>query len=433
MTNANKETGNNSGNLSNKVIEEALYKELETRIDLQVQGISVKPEELKKLESGSSYQEQVHKTPISESDKQFVPVPILPGGFYLPYGIFTNFVWNRESPYELVSENGKPVIYKYIRKKVTRIGEIEFRKKNPFFDRKTSDGVPFKKISGNASPEGTLGGGFSKECSLKERGEDCLFCDINVREDASGDKNFRKTAAQLAEVYAAAVEAGVANRINVTGGFMAERRELDTYVDIAEAIKARVGQDKFVGSISMGAPLDYSIIDKYKEAGYYTVRMDIEIWDKNIRKAIVPGKESQCGGWDNWVNALEYAVKVFGWGRVGSNIVAGIEPKKSILEGVEYLASKGIASPANIFHPKVGTGLEGFRTPETSWHLDRAFKEAAIMRRYGFTLEQLQHIKPSAMETHYIYQIEEEQFENGKLKQWRFPTLNKKKEAVAAE
>jgi hypothetical protein len=429
MTQSNGAPNSSPSSLTNQQLKAALYKELELRIDLQVHGISVEPEELGKLALDSVVQAQERGL---RTGAEGVALPALPGGFYLPYGIFSGFSLNQESPYALVAENGKPVLYKYIRKKETRIGEVAFRTRNPFFDQKTSEGVPFKKISNSVSPEGTLGGGVSRECSLKDKGEDCLFCDINVRADASEDKNFRKTAGQLAEVYAAAVEAGVANRINVTGGFMPERRELDMYVDIAESIKARVGQEKFVGSISMGAPLDYSVIDKYKEAGYYTVRMDIEIWDKDIRKAIVPGKENQCGGWDNWVKALEYAVSVFGWGRVGSNIVAGIEPKKSILEGVEYLASKGIASPANIFHPRLGTGLEGFRTPETSWHLDRAIKEAAIMRKYGFTLEQLHHIKPSAMEAHYIFQIEEEQFENGKLKQWRFPALAQPKQFVGA-
>jgi hypothetical protein len=404
-----------TGQLSNKALKDKLYKELELKIDLAVHGISVEPETLGKLNPGS-------------------PLLRAQGGFYLPYGIFARAGIKTDSPYELAEENGKPVIYKYVRKTVTRVGEIQFRRKDPFFSQKTSDGLAFTKISADASPEGTISGGFSRECSLKDKGEDCLFCDINVRADAEPeDKNFHKTALQIAEVYSAAVEAGIANRINVTGGFMPERRELDTYVDIAEAIKARVGQEKFVGSISMGSPLDYSVIDKYKEAGYYSVRMDIEVWDKNIRKAIVPGKENQCGGWDNWVKALEYAVKVFGWGRVGSNIVAGIEPKKSSLEGVEYLASKGIGCPAGIFQPRIGTGLEGFRTPETSWHLDRSLKEAEILKRYGFTLEQLQHLKPFAQEVHYIYQIEEEQFENGKLKQWRFSSLNREKQAVAAE
>lgn len=431
MTQTNEKTGNSKGQLSNKALKEALYRELETRIDLTVHGISVEPEELEKLNPKLSYQSDGRISSISA--KPLLKKSALPGGAYLPYGIYTGFNWNPDSPYALVVEDGKPVIYKYIRKKETRIGEIKFREKTAFFDQKTSDGVPFKKISNSVSPEGTLSGGFSKECSLKDRGEDCLFCDINVREDASGDKNFRKTAAQLAEVYAAAVEAGVANRINVTGGFMSERKELDTYVDIAEAIKARVGQEKFVGAISMGAPLDFSVIDKYKEAGYHNVRMDIEVWDKNIRKAIVPGKESQCGGWDNWVKALEYAVTIFGRGRVGSNIVAGIEPIKSNLEGVEYFTSRGISCPSSIFRPRPGTGLEGFRTPETSWHVDRIYKETALHKKYGFTLEQLEHLKPSSQEVHYLYLIEEEYFENGKLKQWRFPSLNKSKETVTAK
>jgi hypothetical protein len=411
-----------------QALKTALWRELELRIDLAVQGVSIEAEDFRALNLGKGFS----STPPAASSGAFNPgtfLPALASAFYLPYGIIARVAWNAESPYALVAESGKPVLYHYRRKKETRIGEVEFQKRSAFLDQKTSEGVPFRTISGFISPEGTIGGGLSQECSLKEKGEDCLFCDINVRQDAFTDRQFRKTAGQIAEVYAAAVEAGVANRINITGGFMPERRELDTYVDIAEAIKARVGQEKFIGSISMGAPLDYSVIDKYKEAGYHTVRMDIEVWDKNIRRAIVPGKENQCGGWENWVKALEYAVKVFGWGRVGSNIVAGLEPKKSTLEGVEYLASKGIGCPAGIFQPKLGTGLEGFRTPETSWHLDRAIKEAEILRRHGFTLEQLQHLKPFAQEVHYIYQIEEEQFENGKLKQWKFPALKERKRA----
>jgi hypothetical protein len=173
----------------------------------------------------------------------------------------------------------------------------------------------------------------------------------------------------------------------------------------------------------VGAPLDFSIIDKYKEAGYRNVAMNIEIWDKHIWKTICPGKDSQCGGWENWVRALEYMVKVFGRGRVRSNIVSGIEPKKSVLEGVEYLSDIGVVSLPGPWCPNPGSELEGHRTPETSWHLDNYYKFAAIYRRKGYTLRELFDCSAARGPVHDIYLIEEEQFEGSKLKEWKFPLL----------
>jgi len=47
-----------------------------------------------------------------------------------------------------------------------------------------------------------------------------------------------------------------------------ERREVEYYLDVAENIKNSLGTNEFNGTACIGAPLDFSIIDKYKEAGY---------------------------------------------------------------------------------------------------------------------------------------------------------------------
>ncbi|HBS59431.1 MAG TPA: nitrogen fixation protein NifB, partial [Firmicutes bacterium] len=155
--------------------------------------------------------------------------------------------------------------------------------------------------------------------------------------------------------------------------------------------------------------LDLEVVDKYKEAGYRTIAMNLEVWDKHIYKAVCPGKELECGGWDHWVKALEYAAQVFGHGRVRSNIVAGIEPKQSILEGVEYLASKGVVCFAGAWNPNPGSAFEGHRSPEPSWHFDLARKITAIFRRAGFTYDQLYDCAASPTTLcHDIYKIEDE-------------------------
>jgi hypothetical protein len=416
MTTTTGETNPGTGKSSNEALKEALYKELEIEIDLAINGITIDPEEADKLYEtvfpGKKPQTQSNGGAQDEREK-------FPGGaFYLPYGILAGFREAADSPYIIVVEDGKPVLYRHGRKSTSRIGEIQFKKRHELFDRKTSDGAFFRDIA-NLSPEGTVRVSYSTECSLKDKGEDCLFCNINYRQNNVK----RKTAQQVSEVFSAAVEEGIGGRLQLTGGFIPERRELEYYIDVAEEVKRRTDIKNFNGLAVIGAPQDYSVIDKYKEAGYNTIRMNMEIWDRNIRKTICPGKENQCGGWEHWVGALEYAVKVFGKAKVGSNIVGGIEPKKSILEGIEYLASKGVVCKAAIWRPCAA--LEGHRTPETSWHLDLAYKTAEIHRKHGFTLDEIFNVSVDSGTAGTIFQIEEEQFENGKLKQWKFPRLKK--------
>jgi hypothetical protein len=118
-------------------------------------------------------------------------------------------------------------------------------------------------------------------------------------------------------------------------------------------------------------------------------------------------------------------VQVFGRGRVRSNIVAGIEPKQSILEGVEELASKGVVCFAGAWCPNPGSTLEGHRTPETAWHVDLTRKVQTIHARHGFTVEQLYDCLGNSSPVHDIYRIEAGHFdENGYLPQWRFPQLS---------
>lgn len=406
----------------NSALKEELYKELELKVDLGNQGISYVPSDLKHFGIGTKYAEQIHVS--ADADRHHHPNVLLPSGFYLPLGLYVTFKWDPESPYRLVAERGKPVLLKYsYNKEPVRIGEIEFYKRPKLLDRKTSDGMPFSHIA-TFAPEGSVNFFYSNECSLKEKGDDCLFCNVNSADGVyRKDKVFIKTPKQIGEVAAAAHKEGIFNHFQISGGFMPERREIEFYADVAEEIRNQTGLSKLDGNPNVGAPLDFSVIDKYKEAGFSAIASNIEVWDKNIWKAICPGKDRVCGGWENWVKSLEYMVKVFGRGKVRSNIVSGIEPKKSVIEGVEYLSDKGIICCAGAFSPRTGSPLEGHRTPETSWHLDNFYKIAAIYRRKGYTLKDLFSAVNSSNPVIDIYRIEEEQFERGKIKEWKFPLL----------
>jgi len=339
-------------------------------------------------------------------------------GFHLPHGITARSYQTRWTPYSLVVEDGSPVLYD----EKTRIGDVAFLKGNPTSEKHLSTGEKVRDIT-NITQQGSLHVMYSNECSLKDQGEDCLFCAFNERaKDGSRNKVLLKTPKQVAEAYDIARQAGVANHFRITGGFVPERREVEYYLDVADAIHEKYSS--FYGAAIVGAPADLSVIPKYKEAGFANISTNLEVWDKNIFAAICPGKEKRNGGWRHWLESLEYSVDVFGKGNVHSTIVGGLEPKESTLEGIEYLASKGIVCHFSAFRPEKGTALEGYRSPEAEWHWDLLDKATDIFRRYGFNTLQMYSGPASGPHSAEVFQIKNGEFEGNRLSQWKFPALD---------
>ena len=305
----------------------------------------------------------------------------LPTSIRLSSNFRLGFPYKHDSRFSVVHENGKY----YLLKGDEKIDEVTFVEKPAFYNHKTSDGVNMKTIA-NEIGKTKLSVAYSNECALKDKGLDCKFCNINATKSRFADLQgiSWKTPRQIAETYAKAREEGYES-ITITGGFVPERREVEYYIDVAEAIRDETGLEDFGGTACVGAPADLDVIDKYYEAGYRAISSNMEIWDKNIFKAICPGKEQMCGGRQNWINALKHEVEVFGKGRVRSFFVAGIEPKSSLLEGIDYLASIGVVAIPLHWIPNPGSELEGHRAPTAEWFLDLDLKTYEILKRNGFT------------------------------------------------
>ena len=340
--------------------------------------------------------------------------------FKLPHGIGASGHFTPWTPYSIVVENGNFILYD----DKTPIGEITFsdRAPNPLLDALLSDGQRFRNILSLSEEAGSVSVGYSKECALKETGEDCLFCIINV-----GDGKYTErlhpilTPKIVAEAYGLARKAGLANHFKISGGFVPERRELEYYLDVAEEIVKKYPD--FYGAAVIGAPADLTILKKYKDAGYQNLSHNLEIWDKNIFAAICPGKDKRNGGQQHWIKSLEAAVDIFGKGHVDSNIIAGLEPKSSLLEGLEYLASKGIVARSSRFRPIPGTPLEGYRSPTADFHWEIVDKLSDIYIRYGFTLNQLTGKAAANSLPLELFRIKTGDFEGDKLTTWKYPAL----------
>jgi hypothetical protein len=383
-------------------LKDTLYAELAIKNAATVEGISVDPSIFKHLDLGGKHQEQVH-TLFEMDHEHHVDVPF-PVGFYSPGGLRIAFHFDRKSIYSITYDDGIFHLREYNRV----LFPIEFYDRPNYYNLKTSDGTRMSTVA-SYGREGAINIAFSNECALKEKGLDCLFCNANATKDAYGDKEgiFWKNPRQIGETVAAAYREG-SRHVNLTGGFIPERREVDYYLDVAEAIQEATGLEDFCGNAVIGAPTDLKVIDKYKEAGFRTIAMNIEVWNENLFKVICPGKVSHCGGYEHWIEALKYAVNVFGRGKVRSGIVAGLEPKQSTLDGVEYLASIGVTTLTGAWCPNPGSALEGHRTPKPEWHLDLAYKAFAIHRKAGFTYQQIYDSAPAPFSlVHDLYKIED--------------------------
>jgi len=111
---------------------------------------------------------------------------------------------------------------------------------------------------------------------------------------------------------------------------------LDEMVEVVKLIREKVGPDMPIGVEPYVSKLED--IDRLREAGATEIKMNVETWDRDIFVKV-------CGEMDiDWIlEALGHAVKVFGKGKVTSNIIFGLgESDENVLEGVEHLARMGI-------------------------------------------------------------------------------------------
>jgi len=385
------------------------------RVDVELEGVRYDREAIRNLSLSpeEAALEGAESTPLLPADAE------QQSSFWLPRGIHVGLRHNPRSHYRLDHEDGVLVLHG----EDGPISEVELLKRHRVLVRTISTGERFDQI-GSVNPEGGLRIAFSNECSLKDTNEDCKFCGFNYRARiTNGQSVYLKSPRQVAETYALAREEGTANHLNLTGGFIPERRELEYYLDAAEEIRELTGLSRFRGTAVIGAPADLKVLEKYKDSGFNSVSINLEIWDKDIFKAICPGKEKRNGGQAHWIAALEAAVEVFGRGYVKSNIVAGLEPKDSILEGVEYLASKGINCMAGPFRPSKGTALEGHRSPEPSWHYDLLYKIAAIQHKYGYTTDQIYNTAVPGRPAHDMFRIQGGEDIDGILPRWTYPVI----------
>ncbi|MBQ9206057.1 MAG: nitrogen fixation protein NifB [Treponema sp.] len=356
------------------------------------EGVNISLDIIKNLDYQNTYLEQVRAC-FDWNFKTYLDTKIPRGFRFKNSGFFAQLYWNPKAELEIVKEGEKFFLIKNGGKDFCE--EVTFERKPAYYNMRTSDGKDMSRIAQSYS-KGRLAITYSNECALKDKGLDCLFCNINATKKtfSEHDKIEWKNARQIAEVVTEAYKEGFHGYV-LTGGFVPERREVEYYIDVIEEVKDASGlsDEEIHGLAAIGAPEDLSIIEKYKEAGYSMIATNLEVWNKDLFKYICPGKDALCGGRENWLNTVKHEVEVFGKWNVRSLFVGGLETKESLLEGVDYLSSIGVVADASIWKPCIGSALEGHCSPTTEWHQEVAERIYQIHKKNGLPYEKLYYAR----------------------------------------
>lgn len=119
--------------------------------------------------------------------------------------------------------------------------------------------------------------------------------------------------------------------------------------------------------LTIAPPEEEKYIDLLFDAGADLVGFNYEIYDPQLFAKLCAGKvkdiEKGVPGHAHYDRMITYMVRTYGSGHASANLLAGLEPAQSTVNGIAHLASMGVIPTIFVFVPLKGTGLVNHKTP----------------------------------------------------------------------
>jgi hypothetical protein len=244
---------------------------------------------------------------------------------------------------------------------------VEVPEEPAWYSRQTSSGIEMSRI-------GVLQGNYlgiyvSNSCLYwaSSPSRACKFCttgkNVGVSEQA------RKRVEDVVEVARAAREESGSIFTHFNTGYHFEEvdrlepihglRQSEPFV---RAVRENVGG--FIGVQAHPVPRRmFHEYDALIEAGTDHFSFCYEFEDPEYFKWLCPGK-AETVGQEGFFEAMEYAAKKLGPGRVSGEIIAGLEPIEATKRGIDRITAAGAFPTVCIFRPTEGSELENVPPPE---------------------------------------------------------------------
>ena len=264
-----------------------------------------------------------------------------------------------------------------------RITTVTFPREPFFYQLKTVEGIPYRKIATLHSQD-VLATTVLQQCvRYSNRKTRCQFCAIGESLRA-GQTIARKTPEQLAEVaLAAQMYDGVQHLVMTTGTPPEADRGAGVLADCAAAVKESTGMPL---QAQCEPPDDFQWFDRLRAAGVDSLGMHLEAWQPEVRERIMPGKAEVS--LDFYREAFAAAVPVFGRGQVSTYLLAGLgDSAGTLLRAAEELISLGVYPFIVPFVPVTGTPLARHPAPSTEFLRSVLEPVGRLLRDAGMTAD----------------------------------------------
>jgi hypothetical protein len=228
-----------------------------------------------------------------------------------------------------------------------------------FYEKSVADGTEsMQRIGQMCSRDRFCYGMTGPTCHFWKSDRRCKYCSIAKNFDADAA---RKQRTHFIEVLAAAINDSrtPARHILIGGG-------TPTGEDMGAVLAAEYCRDirSNFGDISIyvmiAAPLKNEYITLLHDSGATELGMNLEFWSDQAWAAYIPGKTAEIGK-RRYLEALEFAVSLFGPVNTRSILLAGLESLDDTFDGAIHLAKMGVMPIVSPFRPLDGTMLADSR------------------------------------------------------------------------
>lgn len=201
-----------------------------------------------------------------------------------------------------------------------------------------------------------------KNCNGEYQG--CKFCNIAANRDIISLDDTREV---VSDYWRNSKELSLKHFL--VGGQTADNADLN----LINTIKIIREIDKDVPIYAMVIPYSNETIEKMFNAGMTQLGCNIEVFDDEIAKTIMPGKRKTT--FKEYLHTLKFATTLMGkTGNVRSMVILGLEKDDSLLHGISELVKNGIQPILSIFRPLPETDMQDLEPPPMIY-LENIFKK----------------------------------------------------------
>lgn len=281
---------------------------------------------------------------------------------------------------------------------------ISFEAKLSWLSAKTSDGFPMSR-AGVSTHGDMLIINVAPGCEYflkKSNGKSmrCTFCSYGAPDErtahlgqVAGQVGINDiTLKRMQEAMTAVLSETEIRHIYLVGGSLTDPKlEGERFLQLARAVKAN-NPNSIPVCLGSGALPQKTMQEFYDEQLVDAVCFNLEVWSEELFSQVCPGKNRYVG-YDGWIKSLEFAVQLWGTGRVYTAMVAGVElePEHGMawkdaaelaIEGSADLCSRGIIPVYSLYWPTGGKERSDYQSRLRSFFEQLACEYRDIRQRH---------------------------------------------------